>query len=196
MEALENQEVTSEVKETVTTEPEMEQMRMELGRLTIPVLRQYLERFGYEAKEDVPKAELIDAMMKLHQRQVKESVETTAQAVAETESDDDPLVDMVFQNLECPGTPIEFTYQKGGFKVVNGKVKPAPKWSFMPGRTYKVPLSVANHLNSLRVPADKVNLGGDGFISNIYSGEKQNRFSCQIQFTDAQVRQLTKGIKT
>lgn len=172
-------------------------LRDQLSRLSVEALRVWLGNFGYEVKEDVGKQKLIESIAKLHKEMIKKSEETVAEAVNASDTTDDPVVDIIFENIESPGTSIEFCYQppNGTFRVENGKVRPAPKWSFYPGRKYKVPYSIYKHLNSLKVPADKVvNADDRGFIQNLYSGaEKQNRFSCRLELTDDDVKRLNKG---
>ena len=178
-----------------TPEQDMDRLRTELFRLSIQSLVAWLERFGYQVEGEKSKAKLVEAILKLEKIKLDDAAETTAKATADTTVPDDPIVEMIFQNLECPGADIQFTYQKGGFKVSEkGTTKPAPKWHFFPGRTYKVPFSVVKHLNSLEVPADRnVNTTGDGMISSLYSGEKQKRFACQVELSDSQVSSLGKS---
>lgn len=184
--------------ETLEMETEVNQvedkMKDEMARLSIPVLKELLGRYGHVADESVTKAELIDAIVALNAAAIKEADEEVAKAKANSESDDDPTVTMEFQSLESPGTDYEFCWQPpdGCFKKNEaGKCMVAPKWHFYPGRQYEVPLSLVEHLNSLRVPADRqVNLDNEGFVQSLYSQEKQNRFSCRIILTDEQRKQL------
>lgn len=166
----------------------------QLKRLSKDALVEWLSRFNYRVAEDVSKEELINAIVTLHKQQLQEAKETTQKAVEQSQDPDDPLVDMVFENVECPGAKIEFCYQPpdGTFRTENGKVRPAPKWEFYPGQMYRVPLSVYKHINSLKVPKDRVvNTDESGFIQSLYTGEeKQNRFSARVEFTAEQIKRL------
>jgi len=181
--------------------PIEEKMRDELARLSVPVLMNWLTKYGFVAKEDTPKKDLIEAIMNLHAAELAESDKVSREAAAALVGDDDPEVEMTFTNVECPNAPIEFTYSgpKGFKKGPTGKVLPAPKWKFYHGRTYKVPLSVVDHLNALKVPADvQVQTDAQGFIQSLYSGDasRTNRFSCQIKLSEEQRRTiLSKGVK-
>lgn len=175
--------------------PERSKMEEELYRLSIPSLLQFLDGFGYVARENTSKAELVQAILHLHEKKLADSKEVVAQATAQVASDDDPIVTMTFMSLESPNASYEFTYAgpKGFQKGPNGKVLPAPKWSFIHNNKYNVPYCVVKHLNSLRVPADhQVQTNSEGFIQNLYSGDssRQPRFSCILELTPEQERRI------
>lgn len=181
--------------EVVETKTELKiPLEKQLERLSKDALIEWLSRFNYQVADDVQKEDLIAAIVTLHKQQLREAEQITESAVKQSENPDDPLVDMIFENVESPGASIEFTFQppNGTFKMVNGKVRPAPKWMFYPGQKYKVPLSVYTHINSLRVPRDRVvNTDPSGFIQSLYTGEeKQNRFSARVEFTANQIKRL------
>lgn len=183
-----------ELNETNTAVDAPNKLKEQLGRLSEEALRICLENWGYQVNDGVTKSELIEAVSTRHVQLIKESEELVKKATEDSEDVDDPIVDIVFENIESPGTEIEFCFQppKGTLKVVNGKVRPAPKWKFYPGRKYQVPLSIYNHLNSLKVPADKkVNTDERGFVRSLYSGDdKQNRFACRLELSNEQIRRL------
>lgn len=199
---MDEMDITTNTVETLEDEPVSEpkqdtadeKLRFELMRLSIPVLTSWLENMGYKASESIGKAELVDGIIKATARQVKASEALVREATEASLTDEDPVVDMVFENLESPGASIEFAWQPpdGCLKRnKNGKIVPKPVWHFFPGRTYKVPLSVVNHLNSLQVPADRqVTAGPDDFIQSVYTEEKKNRFSCRLKLTDHQVKAI------
>lgn len=170
-------------------------LREEFGRVSIPSLQYFLEQLGYQADPETKKSDLIDAVVKIKESQWHEADKQVAEATALVASDDDPIVEMTFMNMESPGADHEFVYNgsKGFPKNEQGQTTPLPKWHFFPNRTYTVPLSVVNHLNSLKVQPDQVvSVNAEGFISNLYSGDtpKQNRFSCVVKFTSDQIRGL------
>ena len=183
-----DEQVSTEVEPVVDTK-----LREALYRLSMDSLKQFLGNFGHTADDTVSKNDLIDAILKLNEAAIAEADKTNEESLKSV-GDEDPMVEMVFENLESPGTSLEFTFSKDGFKKdERGRVKPLPHWHFYPGRRYTVPLSVVEYLNSLRVPADKqVNVTEDGLVQSLYTNEKQNRFSCRIEFSEAQ-RKLLKG---
>jgi len=172
-----------------------EAMREGLKRLNVEHLVTWLEKYGYVAKPETPKTELIEAVLKLHESQIKDSEETVKKAVAETVNSDEELVRMRFMSLESPNASYEFAYPgPNGFqKGSNGRIKPASVWRFMHNRVYEVPRWMVKHLNSLMVPADRVvETDTQGFIQSLYSGDtsRQPRFSCTMELTPEQERRL------
>jgi len=183
------------VAPVVEAKPEESKMEQELYRLSIESLVQFLDGFGYIAKPDTPKKELVQAIIELHKMKLADSKELVEKATEQIKADDDPIVTMKFMSLESPNASYEFTYAgpKGFQKGPNGKVLPAPKWSFIHNNTYKVPYSVVKHLNSKLVPADRqVQTDSQGFIQSLYSGDstRQPRFSCILELTPEQERRI------
>jgi len=182
-----NATMTMERQTRVTDEMMAEQM----SRLTKEALVELLDRYGYVAEPETPKAKLIQAILSLHQKQIKDSEDVVKKATAEIAAANDPIVRMKFMSLESPNASYEFTYAgPNGFKLDGrGNAMPAPKWHFFHNRSYDVPYSVVKHLNSLKVPADvQVQTDAQGFIQSLYSGDtnRQPRFSCTIELTSEQ----------
>lgn len=152
-------------------------LRDEMFRLSMDSLKEYLGRFGYQASDDVEKKDLVEAILTLHETQLKASDKTTAEATEASKGEDDQVVRIKFQNLESKGADIKFAWNPPDGKVEKGKS--IPVWHFYDGRVYDIPRSVMHHLNSLEVPADKrVDADSEGFVQSLYSGDKTNRFAC------------------
>ena len=97
----------------------------------------------------------------------------------------DPLISVVFQNIEDPPSPsrpsppLSFTYGRYIFR--ESREEGVPDTALRHGHAYKLPMSVVKHLNSLRIPiygtvVDPVTKA----LRSIVTGY-QPRFSCVQQ---------------
>ncbi len=77
----------------------------------------------------------------------------------------DPLIEVVFNNIESPDVTHYFTY--GG-----------QKFELKDGEKVKLPLCVVNHLNSLKVPIRRYDENAPSGQQTVVTGMR-NRFSCQ-----------------
>lgn len=77
----------------------------------------------------------------------------------------DPLIEVVFTNIESPEVTHFFTY--------GGK-----KFELKDGETVKLPLCVVNHLNNLKVPVRRYDENAPSGQQTVVTGMR-NRFSCQ-----------------
>jgi len=168
----------------------------QLKRMDKPALRSYLlEFFGHKAEESVSKEDLAKTILSLNRARVAEAqteTKTTAERVATAK---DPIVKIEFQNIESPGTDLEFCFGNAPKRFgKDGEPKSGiiPKYHLIHNETAEVPYSVFVHLNSLKVPEHKFIEGPDGQIKTVSKGWAK-RFACQLLLTPEQLRLLGIG---
>ena len=127
----------------------------------------------------------------------------------------DPLVIVKFQNIEDPPSPgrpsppFEFSYQVPSGQILSFRVSRAeekPDTALRHGETYKLPLSVVNHINNLQVPIYAQKQIPDPLTGAVkivtYIAGYRNRFSCvptdmsQFQVVDEGKKESKKSQKT
>jgi len=94
----------------------------------------------------------------------------------------DPMVEVRFQNIEDPGSagkpspPLNFVYENYVFK--ESRREGEPDTALRHGHTYKLPLSVVEHLNSLKVPVYAHTIDPKTKALMSVEAGHNNRFSC------------------
>ncbi len=171
-------------------------LKDQLKRLDKQALRQYLESFfGHTAEESVSKEDLAAAILQLNRDRIAQAQESTKEAAMSAVSENDPLVRVSFQNVESPGTDLEFSYGATPKAVDRkGKAKPGkiPTYHLIHNEEAEIPYSVYEHLRGLKVPEYKFATNDQGFIKGVSKGWAK-RFALELILTDKQKRQLKIG---
>lgn len=99
----------------------------------------------------------------------------------------DPLTSVTFQNLEDPpapgkpSPPLEFSFMRPNgqrYVAAISREEEKPDTALRNGGQYKIPMSVVEHLNSLKVPEyENIKDPHTGAINTRVSGYR-NRFAC------------------
>lgn len=116
-----------------------------------------------------------DQLKKERQRIIKKSVEDQKLI--------DPTIKVRFQNLEDPpvpgrpSPPLSFVYGRYVFRESRSE-ESGPDTALRHGQEYNLPLSVINHLNSLKVPEYGHQIDPNTkAVMSVVTGHR-NRFSC------------------
>ena len=115
--------------------------------------------------------------------------------------EDEPIIQTKFMPLDFPNAPVEFAYDGGDGVTGKGspKLKPGqkkrlrqmPRFTLIPGETYKLPLSVIKHLEGLTYRDSKpVHDPVSGMITGNIPVIKP-RFMLQTILTDAQLSEMS-----
>ena len=187
-------------KETEATDPVERtsdaMMRDQWKRMDKPVLLDYLENtLGYIADPDLTKEDLAANIVKLNRDRIEQAQVQTREVAMAVATKDDPLVRVTFQNLESPGTDLEFAYGSAPRRIDRkGDPKPGkiPTYHLVHNETADLPYSVYQHLRSLKVPENKFVMNEGGFIKAVSKGWAR-RFAVELDLTPEQMKKIGIG---
>lgn len=152
------------------------------------------EKFGMTVTDErLTKEDLAREAINLYNQQKKNADEENEKSAKMVETPKDPIVKVLFINLDAPKAPHEFSYDSG--RGIKGKNNPnglpkIPTYRLIDHEVSAIPYSVYKHLNGLTVPDNRFDVTEGGFIKGVMSG-KRKRFSCELILTDEQVAKLS-----
>ena len=146
--------VQSDVSESLPLEQQLEGM-------TKVELIKYLENLGCNVDGRLSEKTLKENILKIDTDRKGNARKTNEDALEKTVSDDDPMIEVRFFNLETPNIDVEFSFpgKRGmyGPKFIKDDKtygnpkghKKCPKYHLFPGELVKLAYSVYEHLTSL-----------------------------------------------
>jgi len=126
-----------------------------------PALIKYMENLGFNVDGRLSEKSLRENILKVVADRKKNAATINEESLVATLSEEDPMIEIRFFNLETPGIDLEFSYpgKRGmygpkftrdgkNYGNPNGHRK-CPKYHLFPGETVKLAYSVYEHLESL-----------------------------------------------
>lgn len=146
--------VQSDVSESIP-------LKTQLDGMNKPQLIKYMENLGYNVDMRLSENSIKENILKIVGDRKNDARKTNEDALGMTVSEDDPMIEVRFFNLETPNIDVEFafpgkrgmygpSYMQKGKKYGNPNGhKKCPKYHLFPGETVKLAYSVYEHLISL-----------------------------------------------
>lgn len=152
---LETEEpVQSDVTEALPLEKQLEGMNK--SQLT-----KYMENLGYNVDKRLADKTIRENILLVVAERKNNAAKLNQESLKATVSEDDPMIEIRFFNLESPNTDLEFSFpgKRGMFGpefTQDGKIfgnpkghRKCPKYHLFPGESTKLAYSVYEHLESL-----------------------------------------------
>lgn len=147
--------------------------RNQLEKLQPEQLKKKLSDMGFGVSGNISPEGMIDQLMRIEEDNAKDSESINKKALATYKRiwtwnkkknkalPEDPMIQITFRH-DDGDKELEFNFAGPLGKTFNGEVyemptrngrwvEPNPRWKFIHGKSYKIPFSLYNHLNSLVV---------------------------------------------
>lgn len=123
-----------------------------LKGMTKPELIRYADDLGYQVDGRLKEKTIIENILKIVNDRKSAATKINEESLAMTVSEEDPMIEVRFFNLESANVDVEFSYsgKRGMYGPVNKNgFKKCPNYHLFPGEVAKLAYSVYEHLTSL-----------------------------------------------
>ena len=136
-------------------------LEVQLKAMTKRQLIEYGGNLGFNIDRRLKESTIIQNILAVVADRKSNAAKTNAESLRATVTEDDPMIEVRFFNIETPGVDIEFAFagKKGMYGpkyIKDGKTygnpkghRKCPKYHLFPGEVTKVAYSVYEHLESL-----------------------------------------------
>lgn len=124
----------------------------QLDGMSKRTLIKYADDLGYTIDGRLSEKTIIQNILKIVNERKNIAQKTNEESLSMTVSEEDPMIEVRFFNLESSEADVEFAYsgKRGMFGPVNKRgYKKCPKYHLFPGEKAKLAYSVYEHLESL-----------------------------------------------